>query len=149
MKAADIALAVLQRVGTITTMKMQKLVFYSQAVSLAETGKPLFEDDFQAWANGPVCPSLFALHRGMYAISANDMAALYPDAEQLSEGQSTIVQRVVDCLGSKTGNELSFRSHREAPWKDARGALKPYERCSAVISKDSIRNYYSAYPVLE
>lgn len=40
----DVAAALLARTGSITTMKLQKLVFYSQAWHLAFTGGPLFPE---------------------------------------------------------------------------------------------------------
>lgn len=55
----DVAEYILQKLGEVTTMKLQKLVYYCQAWSLVWDEQPLFEDDFQAWANGPVCPALF------------------------------------------------------------------------------------------
>ena len=45
-------------------MKLQKLVYYCQAWSLAWDDKPLFDEDFEAWANHPVCPELFKHHKG-------------------------------------------------------------------------------------
>ena len=44
----DVAQYVLNRIGYTSTMKLQKLVFYSQAYSLASTGNPLFEDRIEA-----------------------------------------------------------------------------------------------------
>lgn len=52
----DVAEYVLSEVGYVSTMKLQKLVFYSQAYSLVTLDEPLFSDDFEAWVNGPVCP---------------------------------------------------------------------------------------------
>lgn len=49
----DVAEYVLSEVGYVSTMKLQKLVFYSQAYSLAVLDEPLFSDDFGALINGP------------------------------------------------------------------------------------------------
>ena len=59
----DVAEYVLSEVGYVSTMKLQKLVFYSQAYSLVALDEPLFSDDFEAWVNGPVCPPCFGLTR--------------------------------------------------------------------------------------
>lgn len=40
----DVAKYVLKQLGSITTMKLQKLVYYCQAWSLGWDGKPLFAD---------------------------------------------------------------------------------------------------------
>lgn len=64
----DVATYILERTDTITTMKLQKLAFYSQAQHLAQYGVQLFPEDFQAWRGGPVVPELYALHRGKFLI---------------------------------------------------------------------------------
>ena len=55
----DVANYILDKMGELTTMKLQKLTYYCQAWSLAWDEKPLFEDDFEAWANGPVSRKLY------------------------------------------------------------------------------------------
>ena len=48
----DVAKYILNSVGgDISTMKLQKLCYYSQAWSLA-WGETLFNEDFEAWSNG-------------------------------------------------------------------------------------------------
>ena len=60
----DVAAYILENLGSVSTMKLQKLAFYSQAYYLVEFGAPLFSEKFEAWANGPVAPELFRKHRG-------------------------------------------------------------------------------------
>jgi uncharacterized phage-associated protein len=43
----------------ISNKKLQKLVYYAQAWSLAFTEKPLFPEKFEAWIHGPAVPSLY------------------------------------------------------------------------------------------
>ena len=40
-------------------VQLQKLVYYSQAWSLAWDGAPLFHDKIEAWRHGPVCRSIY------------------------------------------------------------------------------------------
>src|SRR5680860_1872649 len=55
----DVAEYILKETGSMTTMKLQKLVYYSQAWSLVWDEKPLFGEPIEAWANdGPVRPCL-------------------------------------------------------------------------------------------
>ena len=68
----DTAKYILEQFGSMSTMKLQKLCYYSQAWSLVWDDSPLFEEDFQAWANGPVCPELFFKTQGKYSASAID-----------------------------------------------------------------------------
>ena len=49
----DVAAFILNRTGTITTMKLHKLAFYAQAEHLVKhQGAPLFPEDFYAWRSG-------------------------------------------------------------------------------------------------
>ncbi|MBR4747809.1 MAG: DUF4065 domain-containing protein [Desulfovibrio sp.] len=52
--------------GRLSTIKLQKLVYYAKAWSLAWDDDPLFSERLEAWANGPVSPDLYALHRGHF-----------------------------------------------------------------------------------
>ena len=143
-KLMDTAYTVLSYGGIMSTMKMEKLVYYSQARSLAEHGTVLFPEDFQAWTNGPVCPDLFRVHKGMYAISLRDFRQRVPAARLLEGEDLRIVESVVKDLGGYTGRELSERTHRELPWRNARGDAKSYEPGKTIISKQAMRSYYSA-----
>jgi uncharacterized phage-associated protein len=44
-------------------------MYYAQAWHIVWEEEPLFADDFQAWANGPVIPALYAAHRGMFQVT--------------------------------------------------------------------------------
>lgn len=84
---------ILDITGTITTIKLQKLAYYSQAYSLATTGYPLFNEDFQAWRNGTVCPELFVMHRGKFLIRKGEI--VLPNTEKLNEDSLTYSQRLI------------------------------------------------------
>jgi uncharacterized phage-associated protein len=49
-------------------MKLQKLCYYAQGWWLAWTGAPLFPEDSQAWASGPICPTLYDLHKDVFVV---------------------------------------------------------------------------------
>ncbi|HSS48337.1 MAG TPA: type II toxin-antitoxin system antitoxin SocA domain-containing protein, partial [Thermoanaerobaculia bacterium] len=60
----NVAAYILQKQGEMTAMKLQKLVYYSQAWSLVWDEEPLFAERVEAWANGPVVPDLYREHKG-------------------------------------------------------------------------------------
>lgn len=66
--ALDVAEEILANRGAMTTMKLQKLVYYCQAWHLAWEGEPLFDEPIKAWASGPVIPALHQLHQGRFRI---------------------------------------------------------------------------------
>lgn len=141
--AIDVAAYILEQVGSVTTMKLQKLVYYAQARSLVMDGTPLFSNRIEAWANGPVSPDLFHVHSGKYMVGQGGLGP-FGSSSALSESQRKTVDTVVELFGSYSGEQLREMTHREAPWTDARKGYKPGERCETEITVDAIRNYYSS-----
>ena len=45
----DVAKYILEKKGTMSTMKLQKLCYYSQAWSLVWDDQPLFNEDFESF----------------------------------------------------------------------------------------------------
>lgn len=135
----DTAKYILEKSGPMSTMKLQKLCYYSQAWSLVWDDSPLFEEDFQAWANGPVCPELFFHTQGKYSVSANDETGGSGD---LSDIQKETIDKVVAHYGSHNAQWLSQLTHMEDPWNEARDGVPPGAGCNHVISKESMAMYY-------
>jgi hypothetical protein len=52
VSAHDVAAYILKQTGEITAMKLQKLVYYSQAWSLVWDEEPLFSERVEAWRMG-------------------------------------------------------------------------------------------------
>lgn len=139
--AARIAECILNECGSLSTMKLQKLVYYSQAAHLVYEGAPLFNEDIQAWANGPVVPALFRLHRRKFVVERGFLGTATLD--ELDESAVRSVERVLKVFGDKTGAELSALTHSEKPWVNAREGYAPEARCDVVITPEAIRSYYS------
>ena len=139
----DVAAYILERMGTMTTMKLQKLVYYSQAWSLVWDEELLFEENIEAWANGPVVRELFDYHRGMYEISAMPIG----NPRLLNQVQQETVDAVLEYYGDKSAQWLIELTHMEDPWIQARKGLVPLERGNRIIPLDTIADYYSSLPV--
>lgn len=138
--AKDVAAYILHRRGPMTAMKLQKLVYYSQAWHLVWDERPLFDEPVQAWANGPVVPDLYAAHRGRFRLTRDE--PLGGDRDALSEWERETVEAVLDAYGDKTAHWLSELSHREAPWRDARAGIEDGHRGSATIEKAAMHEFY-------
>lgn len=135
----NVAKYVLNHVGSMTTMKLEKLVYYCQAWSLAWDGVPLFDEEFQAWANGPVCPELFASHRGIFWLEKD----YYDQYEyEFSDEQIETMDSVLSSYGDKTPQWLSELTHKERPWRETRVGISPGESCDRVILKELMQEYY-------
>lgn len=139
----DVAQFILGKKSNISTMKLQKLVYYSQAYHLVKQGVPLFHQRIEAWVNGPVVPVLYEVHKGQAVVALDDIN-FYCQSFDLDAKAKESITHVLAVLGARTGSELSELTHSEKPWAEARKGLQPSERSNNLISIESIQSFYSA-----
>lgn len=139
MAVHDVAAYILERRGPMSAMKLQKLVYYSQAWTLALTGAPLFDEQIQAWAHGPVVYELFDRHRGQFVLEAWGTG----DPRRLRPTELHVIDAVLDRYARMSAEALSKLTHEELPWREARAGLRESQRSAAVISHESMRRFYS------
>lgn len=140
--ADDVAAYILKRLGPLSAMKLQKLVFYCQAWSLVWDERPLFPERIEAWANGPVVPALYDKHRGVFQVSGWPSG----DPEALGGTARETVDLVLEAYGPHNAQWLSDLTHREAPWKDARQGTPDGVRGGSEITLAALMEYYSSLP---
>jgi len=138
----DVAAYILKKLGQMTTMKLQKLVYYCQAWSLVWDEKPLFKENIEAWASGPVVRELFNYHRGQFMIST----VLIGNPEILSNKQKETIDSVLNYYGNKSSQWLSDLTHMEDPWKLTRAGVPEMQRSHRVIGLDTLAEYYGSLP---
>lgn len=138
--ALDVASNILAQKGTMTTMKLQKLVYYSQAWSLVWDEKPLFKNKIEAWASGPVVPTLYKAHKGRFIVSKIPGG----DGRTLKGFQKGTIKAVLEYYGDKNSQWLSDLTHSEDPWIGARKGLSPGQRGNNVITHSAMMEYYSS-----
>jgi len=136
----DVAAYILHKLGPVTAIKLQKLVYYSQAWSLVWDEEPLFEDEIQAWANGPVSPTLYEAHRRQFKVSVISDGNL----ESLTPSQRETIDKVLEFYGDKSSQWLSDLTHQESPWLEARRGLAPGQPGNCEITTASMAEYYGS-----
>lgn len=139
----DVAAYILRKQGPMTHMKLQKLVYYCQAWALVWDGEPLFAEEIQAWANGPVVPDLYNCFRGQFEITP-DAAIGGGSPDRLNNVSRETIDAVLSNYGDKTPVWLSSLTHQEEPWKDARGDLPPGARGSKAITHAAMAEFYGS-----
>ena len=132
--ALDVAQHILDVQGPMTTMKLQKLVYYSQVWAVVWNDDVLFDEPIQAWKNGPVVRPLWEATRGNFRIDS--VAA--GNSQNLSALQKDTVETVLKFYGDKDAQWLSDLTHMEAPWKEAFANGQ-----NTAISLERISEYYS------
>ena len=118
---------------SISNMKLQKLLYYAQGFALAILGKPLFEDDFEKWAYGPVLPVVYNKYKAFdsEAIPRPEGASL----QDYTDDERKLLDEVYYTFGQYSAWALSEMSHATAPWRDA--------ELGKIISKDSMKTYFA------
>ena len=137
----DVAKYILEKCGSMTPNKLQKLCYYAQAWHLAWEDKPLFGEDFQAWVNGPVCKELFNMTKGKFSVDVNDEPG---DINNLNEIQKEDIDKVIEYYGNKTPQWLSQLTRMEEPWQKARKGVPIGVPSSNIITKESMLTYYKS-----
>ncbi|MCU7816541.1 MAG: DUF4065 domain-containing protein [Candidatus Thiodiazotropha sp. (ex Lucinoma kastoroae)] len=141
VSALDVAEYILQQTGVVTTMKLQKLVYYCQAWSLVWDEKPMFKEDIEAWANGPVVRELYESHKGQFDVPKGFIGG---DTSKLIDEQKETIDAVLTYYGLLTSQTLVNLTHAEDPWKDARKGIPETARSNNEISLASMAEYYGS-----
>ncbi|MFD0405568.1 Panacea domain-containing protein [Kitasatospora sp. NPDC127116] len=140
----DVAAYILTKDGPMSAMKLQKLAYFSFGYHLAWDDEPLFSEPFEAWANGPVAPALYADHRGRYSLSAGDIDG---DPELLTASERESIDVVLENLGEYSAHQLSEASHhQDGPWQMARerAGARDLERSNEELRNEDIADYFGA-----
>lgn len=126
----------------ISNLKLQKLLYYAQGWHLAFFGKTLFEEDFEAWVHGPVIPAIYRKYKtsGWSPIQVNG----HTHKPQLSSKVEALLVEIYEKYGSLDASQLERLTHREQPWKAARGNLAPDSSSRELISQSSMKSYFSS-----
>lgn len=124
----------------VTHLKVQKLLYYAEAWTQTICNEPLFIEDIQAWAHGPVVPEVFHAFKeyGWHPLPAPEVIPSF-DANILD-----VLEQVYDIYGEFSAKNLENMTHLDSPWIDARKGLSEEARCENVIPKEEIKKYFIA-----
>lgn len=97
-------------------MKLQKLLFFADFISLAENGKPLFPEPIRAFKNGCVVEEVRLRYK-------NDFINLCVDSEksepEFSQEEYDVLNLTTDIFGGISARELSELNHSFTFWQNA------------------------------
>lgn len=117
----------------ITNLKLQKLVYYAQGFHLAWYEEPLFGEQIEAWAHGPVVRPLYFKFQeyGAYPIPTPDGF----DPALVDDHTKAVLEEVYAVYGQFSAWGLRNLTHEEDPWKDTAR--------NAVIPQEAMKNYFA------
>ena len=118
----------------LSNLKLQKLLYYAQGMTLAIMNEELFEDEIYAWNHGPVVEKMY--HK--FKEYGRDYIKI-PENISFKELRANtkiieILNNVFDRFGQYSAWMLRNKTHAEKPWKDT--------ELSEIISKDLIKNFF-------
>lgn len=98
----------------MTNLRLQKLLYFAQGWHLARYGKPLFEEEIEAWPYGPVVPEVYNAYK---RYGRAGIAGALPDTDVFTEEEFSLlldVAREYDKFGTSS---LIRMTHKiGSPW---------------------------------
>jgi uncharacterized phage-associated protein len=113
--ARDVAAYVVQKIGPVTPMKLNRLIAICQAAAIAEDGRPLFADTITASPTGPIPTLIFKEHAGKAEIAEVPDGQIETIVPKAQERIDTVLERC-GAMDEHNLNRLTCTS----PWRTVR-----------------------------
>ena len=108
----------------ISHLKLQKLCAYAQGMSLAWLGRPLFNEELEAWPHGPVEPELYQRYKkfGPNPVEGGNMDVAHA-REAFDDYHKLVLESVNEYYGRFSAWHLRELSHIDFPAKFGSGLV--------------------------
>ena len=118
----------------MTNLRLQKLLYFAQGWYLARYGKPLFQEEIEAWPYGPVVPEVY----NAYKQNGRDgIEGTLPEADAFTEDEFALLLDVARKYDRFATSSLVNMTHKPgSPWSIVGG--------HGAIPKDLIRTCFDA-----
>ncbi len=103
----EVASRIVKRRKSVTLLQLQDLCYYCKVWSLIWFDTPLFREEFQAWADGPVNADLFHKLREYQTVRPEELQ--FPHA--FSDSEERFINCILTAYGCESGDDLSAISH--------------------------------------
>lgn len=111
-------------IADLTPMKLQKLLYYTQAWHLKVLKKPVLDDHFARWQFGPVIPAIYHEFKAFgfskvtrmattLAMNADGFQMQVPTIPQRDHETWSLIDVIISRYGSFDGQTLSNMTHRQ------------------------------------
>lgn len=136
---------VFKKLGEVTPLMLQKLLYFIQGESYARNGEPMFCEDCQAWVHGPVYPEVYYMFSNFKYNPIDDARfAIFEGADdKLTDEERRTIDLVVNTFGEYGTKVLERITHEEEPWRNARTGYADTIPSHELITKESIKAYYT------
>ncbi len=137
---------IFKKLREVTPLMLQKLLYFTQGVSYALNGRPIFPENCQAWVHGPVYPEVYDMFKDFKYNPIEDARFAIFDGidNELDENERKVLDLVMNTFGEYGGRALERITHNEKPWKEARKGYDDSIPSNEIIPMKNIEAYYTA-----
>ncbi len=136
----DTAKYILKKCGDMSSIRLQKLCYYAQAVALGTGAKPLFEEDFETWESGPMSRHLHDVIGEKMCVKASDVTGT---DGYLGKKAKLLIDEALGMYAGMGTAYLIALSKCDPPYKKAWQAFLKQEGSSpGTVRKEDMRVYY-------
>lgn len=141
--AVELANYILQEKGVMSHLKLQKLLYYCQGYHLGYFEDELIPEEFEAWVHGPVCRRVYNEYKNTSTLHYDlEYNGAKVTLDHLATEQKELIDEVLDVFAQYAGFELEIMTHKELPWKKARGSSHPFVSSDEIIEKDIMKGFF-------
>lgn len=116
----------------VSVTKAMKLVYYTQAWSLAWTGQDAFSDPVVAWQYGPTTE-----------LAYKNFTATVPRSDGISAELKSVIDAIIGYYNPFTATQLVDRTHSESPWKKTFNSLSGGHEAGRAIAPTDMKKEYT------
>lgn len=134
--------------NSLSKLKLQKLLYYSQGYYLALYDKPLFDEEIRAWEHGPVVKEVYDHFKNLNGNIIPASRENIPNEQELknmSSEQQEIINEVYELMGQYSAWKLREKTHSESPWLETYDEKNKMNDEKNIISKEKIKKYFKNY----
>lgn len=120
--------------------KLQKLLYYAQAMMLCKFDTALFPNEIEGWKDGPVVAqanyyyNITRLPEKMYNVEIEEVE------DRLDDDEIKVMEIINFVYGRQSAQNLIDQTHKEDPWKNVEE--EAMTKKNPIITKDSIEEFY-------
>lgn len=128
----------------MTNLRVNKLVYFAQGWSYARLGRPLFDDEIQAWDYGPVVPEVYNTFKACGRERIHAASGKF-SAEIFTAEETELLLDVAREYGQYATSHLVSITHCQgSPWRES------YRKhFHAAIENENICQYFNTLPPLQ
>lgn len=119
----------------ITNLKLQKILYFIEAFSLATKDTSIFNEEIEAWEYGPVVPEVYHAYKDR---KSNPIFVETDYVCELPNDVKDTVDKVWSTFEKFSASRLVDITHRHRPWIDANENPE-----TDLINRESIKEYYT------